>query len=305
MKYVNLPNTELNASRIALGCMRIGDMTVQEIDTLINVCMESGVNIFDHADIYGGGKCEELFGEVLSSNKGLRDKIIIQSKCGIRTGYYDSSSEYILNSVDGILKRLKIDCLDILLLHRPDALAEPEDIAKAFSKLKENGKVNYFGVSNHNQMQIRLLQKYLAQPIIVNQMQFSVTNTTMISSGINVNMETDAALDRDGGVFGYCKLNDIIIQAWSPFQYGFFAGPFLGNEKFAGLNEVINKLSEKYNITNSAMAISWILRHPAGIQPVTGSTSLGRIKGICKAADITLTREEWYEVYRAAGNMIP
>ena len=305
MKHIKFQGTDMEASRIALGCMRIYDFSDSEIDTLINTCLESGINFFDHADIYGGGKCEEIFGGALQRNKSLRKEMFIQSKCAIHDGIYDFSQGHILKSVDGILKRLGIEQLDVLLLHRPDALAEPEEIAETLDMLEKSGKVKYFGVSNQNPMQMELLQKFVKQKLIANQLQFSVTNANMVSNGTNVNTEFDAATSRDGSVLDYCRLKDITIQPWSPFQHGFFAGPYLGNPDFAGLNEVIDRLAEKYSVTNSAMAIAWILRHPAKMQPVIGTTNTERVKGVCKAAEVDITREEWYEMHKAAGYMLP
>ena len=305
MTYTKIPGTNLEASRITLGCMRISEMSVKETSAHINNCLELGINFFDHADIYGGGKCEELFGEVLKSDKSLRSKMIIQSKCGIRSGFFDFSKQHILNQVDVILKRLQTDYLDALLLHRPDTLMEPEEVAEAFELLHKSGKVKYFGVSNQNPMQIQLLQKYVSQKLVFNQLQFSVTNTTMIDNGVNVNMGNNAAVNRDGSVLEYCRLNDITIQAWSPFQHGFFAGAFLDNPEFETLNKTIDAMAKKYDVTNSAIAVAWILRHPANMQVIIGSTNQDRIKGICKAAQVVLSREEWYEIYRAAGNILP
>ncbi|MNJ55146.1 Oxidoreductase YdhF [compost metagenome] len=238
-------------------------------------------------------------------NDDVREKIILQSKCGIRQGMFDFSKEHILNSVDAILKRLKTDYLDVLLLHRPDALVEPEEVAEAFDLLESSGKVRHFGVSNQNPMQIELLKKYVKQPLVANQLQLSITNANMISNGINVNMENAAAVNRDGSILDYCRLNDITIQPWSPFQYGFFEGVFLGNDKFPELNQKIDEIAAKYEVSNTTIAIAWLLRHPAGMQPVTGTMNLERIKDCAKAADIHLTREEWYEIYRAAGNVLP
>ena len=235
----------------------------------------------------------------------VREKIILQSKCGIRQGSFDFSKEHILASVDGSLKRLKTDYLDVLLLHRPDALVEPEDVAAAFDLLESSGKVRHFGVSNQNPMQIQLLKKHVKQPLVANQLQLSITNATMISSGINVNMENDAAVNRDGSVLDFCRLHDITIQPWSPFQYGFFEGVFLGSDKFPELNQKIDEIAGKYGVTNTTIAIAWLLRHPARMQPVTGTMNIERLKDCCKAADIRLTREEWYEIYRAAGNVLP
>jgi predicted oxidoreductase len=238
-------------------------------------------------------------------NDEIREKIILQSKCGIRPGMFDFSKEHILDSVDAILKRLKTDYLDILLLHRPDTLVEPEEVAEAFDRLESSGKVRHFGVSNQTPMQIQLLKKSVKQPLVANQLQLSITNATMISSGFNVNMENDAAVHRDGSVLDYCRLNDITIQPWSPFQYGFFEGVFLGNDKFPELNLKIDEIAEKYKVSNTTIAIAWLLRHPAHMQPVIGTMNLDRLNDCCNATEVHLTREEWYAIYRAAGNILP
>ena len=236
----------------------------------------------------------------------VREKVLLQSKCGIVPGVmYDFSKEHILDSVDGILKRLNTDYLDVLLLHRPDALMEPEEVAEAFDRLETSGKVRHSGVSNQRPYQIQLLQKYIRQPLVVDQLQFSMTNSQMVTQGMEVNMATDGAVDRDGGILDYCRLNDITIQAWSPFQYGFFSGVFLGNEKFPELNQAIGKLAEKYQVSDTAIVTAWMMRHPAGMQMVTGTMNAGRMKEICQGTDILLTRQEWYELYLAAGHMLP
>ena len=285
----------------------MGGLDIKEAARYIDTCMELGLNFFDHADIYGGGECEKIFAEAINMDPEVREKVIIQSKCGIRPdiGLYDFSKEYILNSVDNILKRLNTEYLDVLLLHRPDALVEPEEVAETFDILERSGKVNNFGVSNHKPAQIELLKKYVKQDIIVDQLQTSITNATMISNGINVNTGDDAALDRDDSVLDYCRLNDITIQNWSPFQYGCFEGPFLGNDKFKTLNEKVNELADKYGITDSAMAVAWLLRHPAHMQPIVGTMNIKRITDISKAADVELSREDWYGIFKAAGNRLP
>lgn len=305
MRTMKLGTSNLEVPVIAVGCMRINSLEQAEAEKFVQTALEAGANFFDHADIYGSGKCEEIFADAIHMNDDVREKIILQSKCGIRQGMFDFSKEHILNSVDGILKRLKTDYLDVLLLHRPDALVEPEEVAEAFDKLESSGKVRHFGVSNQNPMQIELLKKHVKQPLVANQLQLSITNATMISSGINVNMENAAAVNRDGSILDYCRLHDITIQPWSPFQYGFFEGVFLGNEKFPELNHKIDEIAAKYEVSNTTIAIAWLLRHPAKMQPVTGTMNLERILDCCKAADITLTREEWYEIYRAAGNVLP
>lgn len=305
MKTIKLGNSSLEIPVVAVGCMRINSLEKSEAERFVQTALEEGANFFDHADIYGGGNCEEIFADAIHMNAKVREQIILQSKCGIRQGMFDFSKEHILNSVDGILKRLNTDYLDVLLLHRPDTLVEPEEVAEAFDQLESSGKVRHFGVSNQNPMQIQLLKKAVKQPLVANQLQLSITNTTMIQSGINVNMENDAAVNRDGSILDFCRLHDITIQPWSPFQYGFFEGVFLGNDKFPELNLKIDEIAEKYNVSNTTIAIAWILRHPANMQPVIGTMNISRLKDCIKAGDIRLTREEWYEIYRAAGNILP
>lgn len=305
MDYMNIPGTDLKASRIALGTWRLAEIGQDDVNRLINQALESGINFFDHADIYGGGKCEELFGNELAKQPSLRDRIFIQSKCGIRQGYFDFSKEHIVEAAEGSLKRLKTDHLDVLLLHRPDALVEPEEVCEAFTKLHDEGKVRYFGVSNHNSGQIELLQKYLNQKLVINQLQFSIAFCTMVKAGLNVNMENDSAVNRDSGVLDYCRLKDITIQPWSPFQYGFAKGCFIGDEKFPELNKKLTEIAQKYSQNESAAALAWILRHPAKMQPILGTTNPERVKQVQDACDIKLTRSEWYDIYKADGNIIP
>ncbi|MFN8441947.1 MAG: aldo/keto reductase [Caldilineaceae bacterium] len=305
MKNIKIPSSTLDVSEISLGCMRIANLPTQEAATLLNTALDEGINFFDHADIYGGGKSEEKFAEALGMNPSVREKLIIQSKCGIRKGFFDFSKEHILASVDGSLKRLKTDYLDVLLLHRPDALVEPEEVAEAFTTLEQSGKVRYFGVSNQNPMQIELLTKFVKQKILFNQLQLSITNTGMIDAGLNVNMEIDASVNRDGSVLDYCRLKEITIQPWSPFQYGFFEGVFLDNPKFPELNKAIDALAAAKGVTNTTIAVAWLLRHPARMQPIIGTTNPQRVKESCQASNITLTRQEWYAIYLAAGNKLP
>ena len=303
MEKINLGNSGILASRVILGNMRINQMSKKEVLELINAAVANGINMFDHADIYGGGVCEELYSGLIAPS--LREKVIIQTKCGIRKGYYDFSKEHILGSVDGSLKRLQMEYIDILLLHRPDALMEPEEVAEAFNKLSNSGKVRAFGVSNFNSTQIELLQRACNQKLIVNQMQFGPAHTPMIDRGINVNTMDPRACDRDGGILDYCQLKNMTMQTWSPFQYGAFEGLFIHSPKYEKLNEVIDRLAQQYGVTNSAIVTAWILRHPAKMQMIAGTTSVARIKEMADGANIRLTREEWYEIYRAAGNPIP
>lgn len=303
MYKIQFGKSDLSVPTVAVGCMRISDMSEKEVGAFIDAALSNGANFFDHADIYGGGKSEEVFGKAVSST--MRDNIIIQTKCGIRKGQFDFSYEHIINSVDGSLKRLGTDYIDVLLLHRPDALMDPDEVAKAFDELKSSGKVRYFGVSNQNPYQIQLLQNSLDMPLCVNQLQFSVMHAPMIQSGINVNMYNESAVNRDGGVLDYCRLNKITIQPWSPMQYGFFEGCFIDNEKFPELNATLDKIGNKYGVSKTTVAFAWILRHPAKMQPITGTTNLTRLNDCIKAAEIDITREEWYEIYRAAGNVLP
>jgi predicted oxidoreductase len=305
MKTINIGKSDLSVSEISLGCMRLAQLSKSEAAVLINTALAEGINFFEHADIYSGGKGEEVFADAIDLRSSLREKIFIQTKCGIRDGYFDFSKEHILQSVEGSLKRLKTDYLDVLLLHRPDTLVEPEEVTEAFTVLFDSGKVRYFGVSNQHPMQIELLSKFLKHKIIINQLQFSLTNTGMIDSGFNVNMEIDSSIDRDGYVLDYCRLKDITIQVWSPFQYGFFEGVFLDNDKFPELNAKINEIAASKGVTNTAIAIAWILRHPAKMQPIVGTTNPQRLKDICKASQVELSKPEWYELYRSAGNTLP
>lgn len=305
MRTIKLGSSSLDVPVVAVGCMRINSLDKTQAEQFVQTALEEGANFFDHADIYGGGTCEEIFSDAIHMNDDIREKIILQSKCGIGNGMFDFSKEHILASVDNILKRLKTDYLDILLLHRPDALVEPEEVAEAFNTLESSGKVRHFGVSNQKPMQIELLKKSVKQPIVANQLQLSITNATLISNGINVNMENEPAVDRDGSALDYCRLNDITVQPWSPFQYGFFQGVFLGNDKFPELNGKIDQIAKKYAVSNTTIAVAWLLRHPANMQPVIGTMNIDRLKDCCKASDIRLTREEWYEIYRAAGNVLP
>jgi predicted oxidoreductase len=286
--------------------MRIDKLGKAEAEQFVKAALDLGACFFDHADVYGGGACEEIFAEAADMKPAVREKILIQSKCGIRPGVaFDFSKAHILASVEGSLKRLKTDYLDVLLLHRPDALVEPEEVAEAFGLLHSQGKVRNFGVSNQNPGQIRLLQKYVKQPLVANQLQLSITNATLITQGLHVNMLDDTALGRDGGILDFCRLNDITVQPWSPFQYGFFQGVFLDNKEFPKLNAKIGEIARKYGVSGTTIAMAWLLRHPARFQPVTGTMNAGRLAECVKAAEITLTKEEWYEILLAAGNTLP
>jgi predicted oxidoreductase len=306
LKNIKVGKSDITASNIIMGNMRLNELSVSEAEKLIRTAMDIGINFFDHADIYGGGQCEELFADAINMNSTIREQMILQSKCGIRNGYFDFSKEYIIESVNGILKRLKTEYLDILLLHRPDPLMEPEEVSEAFDELYNSGKIRNFGVSNFNPMQLELLQKNINHKLMVNQVQFGIAHTPLIDSGIAFNMKIDQSVNRDNSILEYCRLNDITLQAWSPFQHGFFEGTFLGDlDRYPKLNEVINQLAEKYGVTNTAISTAWITRHPANIQVVLGTTKVNRMKEACKGVEIILTREEWYQIYKAAGNIVP
>jgi len=297
---------KIDVPQVGLGCMRITGLSKAQMDELFNTSMELGINFFDHADIYGGGECHIHFADSIRMNPTIREKIILQSKCSIRDGYYDFSKDHILTSTDNILKDLKTDYLDILLLHRPDALCDPEEVAEAFVILAKSGKVKHFGVSNHNPYQIALLSRYLGEnTIIANQMQLSIPTCPMIDLGLNVNTGTPEAIDRDGGTLDYCRLHNITIQAWSPFQYGFFEGIFIGSKKFPKLNKKLDDLAAKYGVTPTTIAVAWLNRHPAKIQTIAGTTNKERLKEIAKSSTITLTRKEWYALYLAEGKPLP
>lgn len=303
MKYVEIGG--LQASAVAVGCMRIAAMEPAALSAFVHGALDKGVNFFDHADIYGGGECEAAFGRLLAAEPGLRDRMVLQGKCGIRKNMYDFSKGHILESVDGILSRLGTDRLDLLLLHRPDALMEPEEVAEAFDQLERSGKVLRFGVSNFNARQMELLQSGLKQKLLVNQLQFGLMCTGLIDHAICANTGFPHAADRDGEVLDHCRLQGVTIQAWSPFQYGFFEGVFLGSPKFPALNEKLEELSPKYGSTPQALATAWILRHPARMQVISGSTSPARLAEICSACEVGLSREDWYALYLAAGNKLP
>ncbi|HGJ5603964.1 TPA: aldo/keto reductase family oxidoreductase [Streptococcus pneumoniae] len=308
MRYITLGQDDKELSEIVLGMMRIKDKSVKEVEELVETALSVGINAFDLADIYGRGRCEELLGLVLKNRPDLREKMWIQSKCGIRIEeftYFDFSKDYIIKSVDGILQRLKIDHLDSLLLHRPDALMESDQVAEAFDLLYKQGKVRDFGVSNQNPMMMELLKKDVKQPLAVNQLQLSAAFTPGFESAFHVNMEDSQAAMRDDSIFEYCKLHDVVIQAWSVLQFGYFKGNFVGNEKFQALNQVLDRLAIKYGVTSSTIAISWILRYPAKMQAVVGTTNPKHLREVSRAANFSLTRKEWYEIYLAAGNNLP
>lgn len=310
MKTFTMPGTEITAPNVTLGLMRIQDKTDDEVRTLIRTAREAGISFLDHADVYGSEVhgCERRFAEALQLSASERAEWVIQTKAGIVPSgpYFDFSYEHLIESVEGSLKALGTDYIDILLLHRPDALVEPEEVARAFDELEAAGKVRSFGVSNHTPRQIDLLRKHVRQPIVANQVQLSITHSPLIAQGVAANMQgLNQSITRDDGLIDYCRLHGITLQAWSPFQAGFFNGPFLGSPDYPELNEVIDRLAAKYDVPAIAIAVAWITRHPAQIQVVLGTTTPQRVADAALGSEIPLERSEWYELFRAAGYTVP
>ena len=304
MKKIPL-GTALLSAPIALGCMRMAGIEVTQAERLISIALEKGIDLFDHADIYGNGESEVLFGRVIKRNPSMRSQMLLQGKCGICKGYYDASKQHILSSVNSILQRLGVDYLDLLLLHRPDALMEPEEVSEAFEMLRREGKVRFFGVSNQNVSQMALLETYLPEKLMVNQLQLGLAHTGPIDAGINVNTLNDQAVMRDGSVLDYCQMKKITIQAWSPFQHGWFEGPFMNSDKYQTLNKLIRSMAEEKGVPDVAIAVAWLMRHPAKIQTIVGSMNEKRLAEMCRAHEVNMTRPEWYSLYLAAGNPLP
>ena len=303
MKYVKLGSR--TASRIVMGCMRIADKSQSQVDRLIRTALDQGIDFFDHADIYGGGRSEELFGSVLAGEPSLRSHMLLQSKCSIRKGFYDFSYAHIMRSVEGSLQRLHTDHLDLLLFHRPDALAEKEEFSRAVQELRAQGKVLSFGVSNMNPAQIQLLEDWSGEKMLVNQVQLSLMHAGLVTAGTNVNVVNAEGTMHDGSLLPYAQRTDLGLQAWSPLQYGMFEGCFVGNEKFPVLNDCLREMSQKYQVSPAAIALAWILRIPGKMQVVTGTADPGHLVDACKAAEITLSREDWYALYLACGYLLP
>lgn len=312
MKTVPLGSTDLRVPNVVAGMMRISDKTDDEIRTLVSTAREAGIDFFDHADIYGtdpAHQCERRFAEALKLSSSERAELTLQTKAGIvKDGpYFDFSYEHLIEAVEGSLRALDTDYIDVLLLHRPDALVEPEEVARAFDELESAGKVRAFGVSNHTPRQIDLLKTAVTQPLVANQLQLSITHSPIIAQGVAANMsglEQSSVLD-GGGIVDYCRINGLTIQAWSPFQGGFFDGVFLGSDKYPELNAVLDELAAKYDVPTIAIATAWITRHPAGMQVVLGTTTPERVAGAALGSDIPLTRPEWYSLFRAAGHRVP
>jgi predicted oxidoreductase len=310
LKTFTLPGTDLVVPEVVLGLMRIADKTDDEIRTLVGTAADAGIDFVDLADVYGPTlhECEARYGAAMKLTSSAREKVTIQTKAGIvrEPLSFDFSYEHLVESVDGSLAALRTDYIDILLLHRPDALVEPEEVARAFDDLQAAGKVRHFGVSNQKPSQMELLRRYVTQPIVANQVQLSITHANLFTQGTAINMNgLDQSVDRDNGTVDYCRLHDIALQAWSPFQAGFFDGPFLGSDAYPELNAVVDRLAARYGVPPEAIATAWILRHPARWQVVLGTTTPARVTAAAAGSDVTLSRYEWYELYRAAGHILP
>lgn len=309
MKMINIANGPQNVSAIIQGCMRMPALSKEDAAKVIRTSFDCGINFFDHATCYGeNGAAETRFREAFPLTGIKREDIIIQSKCGIcpDRNEFDWTKENILSSVDDSLHRLGIDYLDTLLLHRPDLLFDPEEVAEAFSELEQAGKVRFFGVSNLMPMQIELLKKYVKQPLIINQLQLSLEQSQLIDQALYMNNKTtEFSVSRDGSALDYCRLNDITVQAWSPLQYGMFGGTFIDNPNYPELNKALGEIAEREGVSKAAVAIAWILRHPAKMQAIIGTMNPAHIKDICTAADITLSHHDWYALYLASGKFLP
>ncbi len=308
MKRLNIVNGPQDVPAVVQGCMRMPSLTKEAAAEVIRTAYDCGANFYDHATCYGSGEAETRFGEAFPLTGLRREDIFLQSKCGLcfERNEFDWTCENILSSADEILGRLKTDYLDVLLLHRPDVLFDPEEVAEAFETLKTNGKVLHFGVSNVVPMQLELLKKYVKQPLVFNQLQLSLDQSQLIDQALYMNNKTtEFSVNRDGNALDYCRLNDITVQAWSPLQYGFFKGTFIDHPDFPKLNEVLGSIAEREGVSKSAVAIAWILRHPAKMQAIIGTMNPEHIKSACNAGKVNLSHRDWYELYLAAGKFLP
>ena len=317
MKTIKLGNTNFEASQVALGIMRMAGMETGKAADAINAAVDSGINYVDSADIYGEGQSETKFKEALKQANVSRDQLFIQSKGGIVLdpershdglvfgARYDFSKEHLIESVDGILERMGLDYLDSFLLHRPDPLMEEAEVADALDTLQRQGKVRHFGVSNFNPEQVEMVQSWVNQRLIINQLQFNVVHSGMVTRGMHTNMIDEGSIDHDGGILEYSRRKHMTIQAWSPFNYGLFAGMYINDPKYPELNAKLQELADKYEVSKNAIATAWIVRHPAHVQVLLGTMNPEHITDSAKGADVELTKQEWYDLYFAAGNDLP
>lgn len=309
MKQIRLPGTDLNASNVVLGLLRIDSLEKNEVADLVSEARAVGINMFDFSDIYGDERhgSESRFGAATKFTSSEREKVIIQSKSGIRDGYYDFSAEHLTKSVEESLAALQTDYLDLFLLHRPDTLAEPDEVAEAFDSLHESGMVRNFGVSNHLPGQIELLKRTVRQPLVVNQMQLSIVHAPLIAQGLAANIaRNEQSADRDNDLLNYARLNNLTLQAWSPFQGHEDGAVFLGDrENYAELNDVMDELAEQHGVTPQALPVAWITRHPAQMQVIIGTTKPERVRESAAGSQLDLTRRDWYRLFAAAGHEVP
>ena len=307
MKTLNIVNGPQNVSAIIQGCMRMPALSKEDAAKVIRTAYDCGINFFDHATCYGNGEAEERFAQAFPLTGIRREDIYIQSKCGLcfDRNEFDWTKENILSSVDDSLRRLNVGYLDVLLLHRPDLLFDPEEVAEAFDTLEKSGKVRHFGVSNLMPMQIELLKKYVKQPLVFNQVQLSLEQSQLIDQALYMNNKTtDLSVNRDGSVLDHCRLNDITIQAWSPLQFGMFGGTFIDNLDFPELNKALAEIAEREGVSKAAVAIAWILRHPAKMQAIIGTMDPEHIRDTCDAVKVKLSHHDWYVLYLASGKFL-
>ena len=308
MKMINIANGPQQVSAIIQGCMRMPALSKEDAAKVIRTAYDNGINFFDHATCYGAGEAETRFAEAFPLTGLRREDIYIQSKCGIcpERQEFDWTKENILASTDGILQRLHTDHLDTLLLHRPDLLFDPEEVAAAFDQLESAGKVRWFGVSNLMPMQIALLKKYVKQPLVIDQVQLSLEQSQLIDQPLYMNNKTtDLSINRDGSALDYCRLHDITVQAWSPLQIGMFGGTFIDNPDYPELNRALAEIAEREQVSKAAVAIAWILRHPAKMQAIIGTMNPTHIQDACDAVKVTLSHHDWYALYLASGKFLP
>ncbi len=309
MKYINIANGPQQVSAVIQGCMRMPALSKEKAAEVIRTAFDCGINFFDHATCYGeNGAAETRFSEAFPLTGLRREEVYIQSKCGIcpERQEFDWTKETILSSVDDSLRRLRVDYLDTLLLHRPDLLFDPAEVAEAFNSLEQAGKVRFFGVSNLMPMQTELLKKYVKQPLIINQVQLSLEQSQLIDQALYMNNKTtDYSLNRDGSALDYCRLHDMTVQAWSPLQIGMFGGTFIDNPDYPALNSALGEIADREGVSKAAVAIAWILRHPAHMQAVIGTMNPEHIRDICAACDVTLSHHDWYALYLASGKFLP
>ena len=295
----------MKEKKFILGLMGLNKLNLEQAEKFILDAIDLGINYVDLADIYGNGECEELFGEVLKRNPNIRNKLIIQSKCGIREGFYDFSYDHIISCVKQSLNRLNIKYLDVLLLHRPDILCDFDELKKALIYLKENNLAKSFGVCNMNKAYIKLLKEKTGFDFIVNQLEFSITSTQLIDDILNMNTNDELANDKSGDALIYCYLNNISLQAWSPLKVSLSEGSFINNPKYVELNNYLDELANKYNASKVSIALSFIYRLPFNITPVVGVSSINHLKDALKSKEINLSKEEWYKLYLIAGHKLP